>query len=152
MIADYEDFSGDGLNAPTGAAEAFGDVSSVAAQGNETYDISQFVNPAHPLPAGCNIKIRGIAPGATLDVMKVFGNSNSAFNSTILEGLDYALTNDHPDVFSESFGGYPIPDSTQDITRQFNEQAFNAGAVVVESSGDSGVEASPSSAGSDPDS
>jgi hypothetical protein len=54
-------------------------------------------------------------------------------------------------VFSESFGGYPIPDSTQDITRQFNEQAFNAGAVVVESSGDSGVEASPSSAGSDPD-
>ena len=109
------------------------------------------MNPAHPLPAGCNIKIRGIAPGATLDVMKVFGNSNSAFNSTILEGLDYALTNDHPDVFSESFGGYPIPDSTQDITRQFNEQAFNAGAVVVESSGDSGVEASPSSAGSDPD-
>ena len=151
VIADYQDFSGDGLNAPTGAAEAFGDVSSVAAQGNQTYDISQFVNPAHPLPAGCNIKIRGIAPGATLDVMKVFGNSNSAFNSTILEGLDYALSNDHPDVFSESFGGYPIPDSTQDITRQFNEQAFNAGAVVVESSGDSGVEASPSSAGSDPD-
>ena len=151
VIADYQDFSGDGLNAPTGAAEAFGDVSSVAAQGNQTYDISQFVNPAHPLPAGCNIKIRGIAPGATLDVMKVFGNSNSAFNSTILEGLDYALTNDHPDVFSESFGGYPIPDSTQDITRQFNEQAFNAGAVVVESSGDSGVESSPSSASSDPD-
>ena len=151
VIADYQDFSGDGLNAPTGAAEAFGDVSSVAAQGNQTYDISQFMSPAHPLPAGCNIKIRGIAPGATLDVMKVFGNSNSAFNSTILEGLDYALSNDHPDVFSESFGGYPIPDSTQDITRQFNEQAFNAGAVVVESSGDSGVEASPSSAGSDPD-
>ena len=151
VIADYQDFSGDGLNAPTGAAEAFGDVSSVAAQGNQTYDISQFVNPAHPLPAGCNIKIRGIAPGATLDVMKVFGNSNSAFNSTILEGLDYALSNDHPDVFSESFGGYPIPDSTQDLTRQFNEQAFNAGAVVVESSGDSGVESSPSSASSDPD-
>ena len=81
------------------------------------------MNPAHPLPAGCNIKVRGIAPGASLIVMKVFGNSNSAFNSTILEGLDYALTNDHPDVFSESFGGYPIPDSTQDLTRQFNEQA-----------------------------
>ncbi len=150
VIADYKDFSGDGPSAPTGAAEAFGDVSSVAAQGNVTYDISHFVNPAHPLPAGCNIKVRGIAPGATLDVMKVFGNSNSAFNSTILEGLDYALTNDHPDVFSESFGGYPIPDSTQDLTRQFNEQAVAAGATVVESSGDSGVEASPSSASSDP--
>jgi hypothetical protein len=150
VIADYQDFSGDGLNAATGAAEAFGDVSSVAAQGTQTYDISQFVNPAHPLPAGCNIKVRGIAPGATLDVMKVFGNSNSAFNSTILQGLDYALTQDHPDVFSESFGGYPIPDSTQDLTRQFNAQAVAAGAVVVESSGDSGVEASPSSASSDP--
>jgi hypothetical protein len=150
VIADYQDFSGDGPNAPTGAAEAFGDVSSVAAQGRITYDISSFVNPAHPLPAKCNIKVRGIAPGATLDVMKVFGNSNNAFNSTILEGLDYALTHDHPDVFSESFGGYPIPDSTQDLTRQFNEQAVAAGATVVESSGDSGVEASPSSAGSDP--
>ncbi|HEY1510730.1 MAG TPA: protease inhibitor I9 family protein, partial [Solirubrobacteraceae bacterium] len=73
VIADYQDFSGDGLNAPTPAAEAFGDVSSVAAQGTQTYDISQFMNPAHPLPAGCNIKVRGIAPGATLDVMKVFG-------------------------------------------------------------------------------
>lgn len=150
VIADYRDFSGDGPNAPTGAAEAFGDVSSVAAQGNTTYDISQFVNPAHPLPPGCTIKVRGIAPGATLDVMKVFGNSNSAFNSTILEGLDYALTNDHPDVFSESFGGYPIPDSTKDLTRQFNEQAVAAGATVVESTGDSGVESSPSSASSDP--
>ena len=39
VITDYQDFSGDGLNAPTGAAEAFGDVSSVAAQGRETYDI-----------------------------------------------------------------------------------------------------------------
>ena len=78
VIADYEDFSGEGPNAPSGAAESFGDASSVAAQGRVTYDISQFMNPAHPLPAGCNIKVRGIAPGATLDVMKVFGNSNSA--------------------------------------------------------------------------
>ncbi len=150
VIADYRDFSGEGPNAPSGAAEAFGDVSSVAAQGEVTYDISQFVNPAHPLPAGCTIKVRGVAPGATLDVMKVFGNANSAFNSTILEGLDYALTRDHPDVFSESFGGYPIPDSTQDLTRQFNQQAIAAGATVVESTGDSGVESSPSSASSDP--
>ena len=108
------------------------------------------MNPAHPLPAGCTITVRGVAPGASLDVMKVFGNANSAFNSTILEGLDYALTHDHPDVFSESFGGYPIPDSTQDLTRQFNQQAVAAGATVVESTGDSGVEASPSSASSDP--
>ena len=42
VFIDYRDFSGDGLNAPTGAAEAFGDASSIAAQGRETYDISSF--------------------------------------------------------------------------------------------------------------
>jgi hypothetical protein len=150
VVTDYQDFSGEGLNAPSDSLEAFGDVSSIAAQGNAEYDLSQFVNPAHPLPAGCNIRVVGVAPGASVDAMKVFGNANSAFNSVILQGLDYALTVDHPDVFSESFGGYPIPDSTQDLTRDFNEQAVADGAVVVESTGDSGTEASPSSASSDP--
>jgi Subtilase family/Peptidase inhibitor I9 len=150
VIIDYKDFSGDGPNAPTGAAEAFGDASSIAAQGREVYDISNFVNPAHPLPPGCNITVRGIAPGASLIAMKVFGNANTSFNSVILQGLDYALSNDHPNVISESFGGYPIPDTTQDLTRRFNEQAVAAGVTVVESSGDSGVESSPSSASSDP--
>jgi subtilisin family serine protease len=130
--------------------EAFGDASSIAAQGAVVHDISQYMNPAHPLPTGCNITVRGVAPGASMVAIEVFGNADSAFNSTILEGLDYALTHDHPNVFSESFGGYPIPDSTQDLTRQFNQQAVRAGATVVESTGDSGVEASPSSASSDP--
>jgi Subtilase family len=148
VITDYQNFTGDGE--VTNSLEAFGDASSIAAQGNQVYDLSNFVNPAHPLPAGCNIKIRGIAPGASLVAMKVFGNSDSSFNSVILQGLDYALTNEHVNVMSESFGGYPIPDSTQDLTRQFNEQAVAAGVTVVESTGDSGVEASPSSASSDP--
>lgn len=150
VFIDYKDFSGEGPNAPSNSLEAFGDASSIAAQGNQTYDISQFVNPAHPLPAGCNIKVRGVAPGASLIGIKVFGSADSAYNSVILQGLDYALYADHPDVISESFGGYPIPDSTQDLTRLFNEQAVAAGVSVVESTGDSGVQASPSSASSDP--
>jgi hypothetical protein len=150
VFIDYRDFSGDGPNAPTDSREAFGDASSIAAQGRVTYDISQFNNPAHPLPPGCNINVRGVAPGASLIGMKVFGNAESSFNSTILEGLDYALTNDHPDVISESFGGYPIPDTTEDLTRQFNQEAVAAGVTVVESSGDAGVRSSPSSAASDP--
>ena len=91
VFIDYKDFSGEGPNAPSDALEAFGDASSIAAQGSQTYDLSQFVNPAHPLPAGCNIKVRGIAPGASLIGIKVFGNADSAFNSVILQGLDYAL-------------------------------------------------------------
>jgi hypothetical protein len=150
VFIDYKDFSGDGPDAPTGGAEAFGDASSIAAQGRQVYDISNFVNPAHPLPPGCNITVRGVAPGASLIGMKVFGNANTSFNSVILQGLDYALSTDHPNVISESFGGYPVPDTTQDLTRQFNEQAVAAGVTVVESTGDSGVEASPSSASSDP--
>ena len=150
VIIDYHDFSGEGPNAPSNSLEAFGDASSIAAQGNTVYDLSKFVNPRYPLPPGCNITVRGVAPGASLIAIKVFGATDSAYNSVVLQGLDYALTNDHPDVISESFGGYPIPDSTQDLLRQFNEQAVSDGVTVVEGAGDSGVQASPSSSASDP--
>jgi len=77
VFVDYRDFTGEGPNAPSPAAEAFGDASSVAAQGRQTYDLSNFVNPAHPLPPGCNIRVRGVAPGASLIGMKVFGEGGS---------------------------------------------------------------------------
>jgi hypothetical protein len=150
VFIDYKDFSGDGPNAPTGAAEAFGDASSIAAQGNQTYDIANFNNPAHPAPPGCTIKIRGMAPGASLIGMKVFGNSNFTFDSTVLQGLDYAVSHDHPDILSESFGENPLPDTAQDLTRLFNEQAVAAGITVVESTGDAGVESTIGSAATDP--
>src|ERR1700722_18602892 len=59
VIFDYEDFSGFGLGAPTDGREAFLDAGTIASQGNQTYDLSGFVNPAHPLPAGCTIKSKG---------------------------------------------------------------------------------------------
>ena len=150
VFIDYQDFSGDGPNGVTGAAEAFGDASSIAAQGRQVYDISQFVNPAHPLPPGCNITVRGMAPGASLIGMKVFGNSNLTFDSVVLQGLDYAVSHDHADILSESFGENPLPDTTQDLTRLFNEQAVAAGITVVESTGDGGVESTIGSAATDP--
>src|ERR1700690_698290 len=79
-IFDYEDFTGEGTGAVTGGEEAVGEPSSIIAQGNEVFDLSGEVNPAHPLPPGCTIRIEGVAPGASVAVMKVFGDANLAFN------------------------------------------------------------------------
>jgi hypothetical protein len=150
VFIDYRDFSADGPDAPTGAAEAFGDASSIASQGRQVYDLSQFVNPAHPLPPGCNITVRGMAPGASLIGMKVFGNVGSAFSSVIVQGMDWAVSVDHADIISESFGGYPVPSTTSDIIKSFNDAAVAAGVTVSQGTGDSGAQASPSSPGDDP--
>ena len=138
VFMDYQDFSGDGPLAPTSAAEAFGDASSIAAQGRQIYDLSTYVNAAHPLPAGCNIRVLGMAPGASLVGLKVFPAGGFAFNSAILAALDYAVTVDKVDVVNESFGSNQYPDTTEDPTAIFNEQLVAAGITVVASTGDAG--------------
>jgi hypothetical protein len=137
VFIDYQDFSGDGPNAPSGSAEAFGDASAIAAQGRQTYDLSNFVNPAHPLPAGCNIRILGMAPGASLIGLKVFGNSNSAPTSRFIQAIEYAVS-DGADVLNESFGGNPFPDTGDDPISLADNAAIAAGVTVVSSTGDAG--------------
>ena len=141
VIVDYRDFSGDGLNGVTGGGEAFGDASSIAAQGNVTYDLSKFANPANAgkLPAGCNIKLVGVAPGASLVAMKAFGNSNFTFTSNLIQGMSWAVAVDHVNVLNESFGGDPLPASAQDVIAQFNRLAVAAGTFVTTSTGDQGT-------------
>jgi hypothetical protein len=137
-IFDYRDFSGDGPDGVTGGGEAFGDASSIIAQGRQTFDLSQEVNPALPLPSPCDIRIKGVAPGASLAVMKVFGLGD-AFDSTILQGLDWAVSHDHVNVLSESFGENPVPDPGTDPISVFDSEAVAHGIVVVASAGDAGV-------------
>jgi hypothetical protein len=149
VFIDYRDFTGDGPNAPTGGAEAFGDATDIAAQGRQTYDLSEFVNPAHPLPPGCTITVRGVAPGASLIGMKVFGNAG-AFASVIAQGIDWAVTHDHADVLSESFGDFTMPDTARDVIKQFNDAAVRSGIVVSQGSSDSGATAGPSEPATDP--
>ncbi|MGH8889983.1 MAG: S8 family serine peptidase [Acidothermaceae bacterium] len=151
VFTDYQDFSGEGPNAPTPGGEAFGDASSIAAQGTQTYDLSTFVNAAHPLPAGCNIKVLGMAPGASLVGLKVFPAGGFAFNSTILQALDWAVTHDHADVINESFGSNQFPDTNNDPTAVFNEQLVKAGIVVVASTGDAAFQNTIGSPASAPD-
>ena len=138
VIFDYEDFSGFGVGAPTDGREAFLDAGTIASQGNQTYDLSNFVNPAHPLPPGCNIKIEGIAPGASLAVLNVAGSNAGFFNSQIIQAVQWAVLHDHVNVLNESIGGLPVPNTQDDPVALADQAAVAAGVTVVASSGDEG--------------
>ncbi|HEY3714787.1 MAG TPA: S8 family serine peptidase [Jatrophihabitantaceae bacterium] len=139
VITDYQDFSGDGPNSPTSGAEAFGDASGIAAQGTVVHDLSQFANPAAiSLPTGCNIRIVGVAPGASIVAIKAGGELLP--NSAILQAIDYAVTVDHVDVINQSFGANVYPDNgARNTIALFDDQAVAAGVTVVASTGDAGV-------------
>ena len=144
VFVDYQDFSGDPAGTPTESAEAFGDASSIAAQDMPngsplTFDISQFVNAAHPLPSPCNIRIRGMAPGASLVGLKVFSNLGYTTTSSFVQAIEWAVLQDHVDVLNESFGSNPFPDNVNDPIALADDAAVQAGVTVVASSGDAGT-------------
>jgi len=144
VFIDYQNFNGDPAGTPTGGAEAFGDASSIAAQDTPngkvlTFDISQFVNAAHPLPSPCNIRIRGVAPGASLVGLNVFSEINTTTNSNFVQAIEYAVFHDDVDVINESFGGNPFPDNDNDPIALADQAAVAAGVTVVVSTGDAGT-------------
>lgn len=143
VVSDYQDFSGQGPNtASTGFALYLAGL--VAAQGNQVYDLSKYVNKAHPLPANCNIKIVGIAPGASMAEMNWGGDDgNEVYNSQIYETVQYAVMTDHVNVLELPFGGTAIPNFQNDPPTLLLRAAIAAGVVVVAPTGDTG----PTSAG-----
>ena len=138
VIFDYEDFSGEGPVTPT-SGEALFLAGLISAQGNQVYDLSKFVNKAHPLPAGCNIKLEGVAPGASMAELNPFGNDQAVFNSEIIQAIQHAVAVDHVNVLAEPFGGNPVPNTQDDPAGLAAQAAIAAGVVVVSNTGDNGL-------------
>ena len=135
-ITVYRDFTGDGTSAPSGAGgEAFGDANTMGGQGRHVYNVQNFSTQG--LNQKCNVRIEGVAPGANIEALRVFGYNNSTTTSGFLDAINFATVVDPVNVINESFGENGFPDTSADAIKTFDNAAVTAGITVVVSSGDS---------------
>jgi hypothetical protein len=149
-ITVYRDFTGDGTHVPSGAGgEAFGDANTIAGQGRHVFNVQNF--SFQGLTQTCNVRIEGVAPGANIEALRVFGVNNSTTTSAFLDAINFATVVDPVNVINESFGENGFPDTSADAIKEFDNAAFEAGITVVVAAGDSGPTSTIASPATDPD-
>ena len=123
-IADYRDFTGDGLRDSDGHGTATS--SCVAAQGKLVYNSS----------TGTSMRIEGMAPGAKVVMAKVLDVSGG-WDSNIMRGLEW-LISQKVDIVSCSLGDAYIPPNGADPLAQAFQTAIDNGITVINSEGNEG--------------
>jgi Subtilase family/Peptidase inhibitor I9 len=145
----YRDFTGDGTNVASGAGgEAFGDANTIGGQGRHVYNVQNF--SFQGLTQKCNIRIEGVAPGASIEGLRVFGVNNSTTTSAFLDAINFASVVHPANVINESFGENGFPDTSADALKTFDNAAVALGITVVVSSGDSAPTSTIGSPATDP--
>jgi hypothetical protein len=137
VIAVYQDFTGEGtaVQGPDDL-ESYLDDSVMAAQGRLVYDL----HDSTPfMPAGCDIRLQGVAPGITIDAYKVFASNDMTTLSAFVEAIDYAVNVNHVNVLNEEAGSFRFPDASgQDLITAANAAAMAAGVTITSPSFDAG--------------
>jgi hypothetical protein len=146
VVIDAPDYTANDSN-----DEFYGDASSIAAQGTVTYQYSGAL-PNAGIPPDCTFYIKGDAPGASLvDLSETPYDPAVQSLAQVVAGIDNAVTSEHADVISESFGSPYIP-GTPEATYfdAADNAAVAAGVTVVASAGDSGDSGTVLAPSSDP--
>ena len=141
VVIDAPDYTAD-----HGNDETYEDAASIGAQGPNVYQYSKSL-PFSSVSPDCTFIIKGDAPGASLvDLTQI--DTPTLELSQAMAGIDAAVTTEHADVITESFGSNSVPGDK--ALALANEAAVAAGVTVVESAGDSGPQGTMDSAADDP--